>query len=298
MTNESIKLIKLCKLYGLENATGFTNTYVEEIKLFKVSSNDELMPLLYKKGFSFIGQGRKIGYINNIKFEHGYMDYLVISSPQPVECETYIMGNEPLIGIYINLDMNRLQKVVTKFTQFKTINNTSKDVNFSITCNNRTEVVQELFLKLLTMLEDKIESEILYDGLLDELYYRILQSSSGSMLIQLCQKNSNLSKISRVIDYIIEHTEENIELNDMAKLADMSVNNFHKLFKQAMNDTPIQYIKKIRLEKAKQLILYNKIKVVDASQTVGYESVSQFSREFKRYFGCPPSQINNINLLK
>ena len=80
----------------------------------------------------------------------------------------------------------------------------------------------------------------------------------------------------------------------MAKLADMSVNNFHKLFKQAMNDTPIQYIKKIRLEKAKQLIAYNNMKVIEASNAVGYDNVSQFSREFKRYFGHPPSTIKKV----
>lgn len=294
MTNDSIQLINLCKLYGLENKNGFANTYIDEIKLFKVSSNEELMPLLYKKGFSFVGSGKKIGYINNVKFEHGYLDYLVISSPQPVECETYIMGNEPLVGIYINLNMNRLQKVVKKFTQFDSSDKINKEVSFSITCNNRTDVIQNIYEKFLLILENKIESDILANGLLDELYYRILQSNSGSMLIQLCQKDSNLSKISRAIDYIVENIEQKIDLDEMSKLADMSVNNFHKLFKQAMNDTPIQYIKKIRLEKAKQLILYNNMKVVEASNTVGYDNVSQFSREFKRYFGRSPSQINKV----
>ncbi|MGB7401614.1 MAG: AraC family transcriptional regulator [Arcobacter sp.] len=295
MTNDSMQLTNLCKLYGLENKNGFANTYIEEIKLFKVSSNEELMPLLYKKGFSFVGSGKKIGYINNVKFEHGYLDYLVISSPQPVECETYIMGDEPLVGIYITLDMNRLQKVVKKFTQFDSSDKIDKEVGFSITCNNRTDVIQNIYGKFLAILEDEIESDILANGLLDELYYRILQSNSGSMLIQLCQKDSNLSKISRVIDYIVENIEQKIDLDEMAKLADMSVNNFHKLFKQAMNDTPIQYIKKIRLEKAKQLIAYNNnMKVIEASNAVGYDNVSQFSREFKRYFGHPPSTIKKV----
>ncbi|RXJ80314.1 AraC family transcriptional regulator [Arcobacter sp. F2176] len=294
MTNDSMQLTNLCKLYGLENKNGFANTYIEEIKLFKVSSNEELMPLLYKKGFSFVGSGKKIGYINNVKFEHGYLDYLVISSPQPVECETYIMGDEPLVGIYITLDMNRLQKVVKKFTQFDSSDKIDKEVGFSITCNNRTDVIQNIYGKFLAILEDEIESDILANGLLDELYYRILQSNSGSMLIQLCQKDSNLSRISRVIDYILENIEQKIDLDEMAKLADMSVNNFHKLFKQAMNDTPIQYIKKIRLEKAKQLIAYNNMKVIEASNAVGYDNVSQFSREFKRYFGHPPSTIKKV----
>ena len=291
MENELLKLTKLCELYGLDKKDGFSDTYIDEIKLFKVSSNDQLMPLLYKKGFSFVGQGKKIGYINDIKFEHGSTDYLVITSPQPVECETYILGEQELIGIYVNLNMARLQRVVRKFSKFFNTESRNKEIVFSITCNIKTDVIQQIYLRLITVLENKSEANMLCDGLLDELYYRILQSNNGTMLEQLCQENSNISKISRVTEYIVHNIEKKISLNDMARLADMSINNFHRLFKQALNDTPIQYIKKIRLYKAKQLILYNNMKAVEAAEVVGYENTSQFSREFKRYFGIPPSKI-------
>jgi len=288
--NDLTKLEQLCERYGLDKKDGFSDTYVEEIKLFKVSSNDDLMPLLYNKGFSFIGQGKKIGYINDVRFEHGYTDYLVISSPQPVECETYILGDEPLIGIYINLDMNRLQRVVRKYSQFVE-EEKSKEITFSITCNIRTQVIEEIYIKLLNILDNEAESCMMCDGLLDELYYRILQSSNGAMLALLCQENSNVSKISRTVEYIIKNIDQKISLDEMARLADMSINNFHKLFKQALNDTPVQYIKKIRLYKARQLIIYDNMKTVDAAHEVGYDSTSQFSREFKRYFGISPSKI-------
>jgi len=294
MNNDLTQLEQLCKLYGLDKKNGFSNTYIDEIKLFKVSSNDELTPLLYNKGFSFIGQGKKIGYINEVRFEHGYTDYLVISSPQPVECETYILGDEPLIGIYINLDMNRLHRVVRNYSKFSKENKRSKEITFSITCNNRTEIIQDIYIRLLNILDSQAESSMMGDGLLDELYFRILQSTNGSMLELLCEENSNVSKISRTVEYIIKHIDQKISLDEMARLADMSINNFHKLFKQALNDTPVQYIKKIRLYKARQLIIYNNMKTVDAAQEVGYDSTSQFSREFKRYFGISPSKIKNI----
>ncbi len=294
INNDLTKLEQLCETYGLDTKDGFSDTYVDEVKLFKVSSNDDLMPLLYNKGFSFIGQGKKIGYINDVRFEHGYTDYLVISSPQPVECETYILGDEPLIGIYINLDMNRLQRVVRKYSKFVSENKKSKEITFSITCNIRTEVIQEIYIRLLNILTDEAESNMMSDGLLDELYYRILQSSNGAMLALLCEENSNVSKISRTVEYIIENIDQKISLDEMARLADMSINNFHKLFKQALNDTPVQYIKKIRLYKARQLIIYNNMKAVDAAQEVGYDSTSQFSREFKRYFGVSPSKIKDM----
>jgi len=294
INNDLTKLEQLCETYGLDTKDGFSDTYVAEVKLFKVSSNDDLMPLLYNKGFSFIGQGKKIGYINDVRFEHGYTDYLVISSPQPVECETYILGDEPLIGIYINLDMRRLQRVVRKYSKFMSENKKSKEITFSITCNIRTEVIQDIYIRLLNILTNEAESNMMSDGLLDELYYRILQSNNGAMLAQLCEENSNVSKISRTVEYIIENINQKISLDEMARLADMSINNFHKLFKLALNDTPVQYIKKIRLYKARQLIIYNNMKAVDAAQEVGYDSTSQFSREFKRYFGVSPSKIKDM----
>lgn len=291
MTNEIIKLKELCELFSLNEKDGFSNTYIDDIKLFKVSSNDQLSPLFYNKGFSFVGQGRKIGYKNNAKFEHGSSDYLVICSPEAIQCETYILGDEPLIGIYINLDMNRLQRVVRKYSKFKHKNKKNKELSFSITCNIRTEIIQEIYMKLLNILNSEIDSNILADGLLDELYYRILQSTNGPMLELMCEQNSDVSKISRAVEYIIENIDKKISLDEMARLTDMSVNNFHKLFKQALNDTPVQYMKKIRLYKARQLIIYNNLRTVDAAQVVGYDSTSQFSREFKRYFGVSPSKI-------
>ncbi len=88
--------------------------------------------------------------------------------------------------------------------------------------------------------------------------------------------------------------DEKISIEEMAKMAQMSVNNFHKIFKEALNDSPIQYVKKIRLNRARHLILYEGMKAVDASYSVGYDSPTQFSREFKRYFGVTPSNIGTL----
>ena len=189
--------------------------------------------------------------------------------------------------------MTRLQRVVRNFSEFNKTKVNNK-ISLTVTCNIRTDVIQNIYLRLIDILDNKSESNMLSDGLLDELYYRILQSDNGYMLEQLCLENSNVAKISRAVEYIITNIEKKISLDEMARLSDMSINNFHKLFKEVLNDTPIQYIKKIRLNKAKQLILYNNKKVIDAAQTVGYENVSQFSREFKRYFGVSPSKINTL----
>jgi len=290
--DEDLELLnRLCKLYELPEQSAYVDTYINEVKFFKVTDNEKLAPLFYKKGFSFIAHGKKIAYVNHEEFEHGKTDYLIVCSPQAVECQTFILGDEPLIGIYITLNTNRLNKVIKKFLKEETILK-PKDNSFStVTCSIKTDVINKILFKILKALECKTESAILADGLLDELYLRILQSEKGYMLEQLTLENSKLSKVSNVIEYVVNNLDKKITLEDMAKKAEMSVNNFHKLFKEAQHDTPVQFIKKIKLSKAKQLIVYDNKKAIEASELVGYSSFSQFSREFKRHFGESPSKI-------
>jgi len=290
--NEELEILnKLCELYKIDEKNGFIDTHIEEIKLFKITNNEQLAPLFYNKGFSFIGHGKKIAYVNDETYEYGKTDYLIVCSPQAVECETFILGDEPLIGIYVNLNINRLNKIVKEFLKQEEVIKPKDNIFQTVTCNIKTKVMDDIFIKILKTLENKTESKILSNGLLDELYFRILQSEKGYMLEQLSLQNSNLSKISNVIQYVVNNIDKKITLEDMAQKADMSVNNFHKLFKEAQNDTPIQFIKKIRLNKAKQLIIYENHKAIEASESVGYSNFSQFSREFKRYFGESPSKI-------
>ncbi len=151
-----------------------------------------------------------------------------------------------------------------------------------------------MYARLLNALLDPVESEMVGSSILDELYYRILQSENGYILRQLCEQNSSFARVSKVVEYLHSKLNEKISIEEMAEMTDMSVNNFHRVFKEAINDTPIQYIKKIRLGKARQMILYNSMKAVDASYSVGYDSPTQFSREFKRYFGVSPSKVGTL----
>ncbi len=192
MEDKLTQFDELCKIYGLDTQNGFRDTYIEDIKLFKVSKNEQLAPLFYNKGFSFIGHGRKIGYVNNTKFEQGQTDYLLICSPQAIECETFIVGEESLVGVYINLNINRLNRIVKKHSLLCKAPKVMNPASFSITCNNRTPIIEDIYLRLIGVLNNELESHMLGDGLLDELYYRILQSDNGHMLKQLCQQNSTL----------------------------------------------------------------------------------------------------------
>lgn len=286
-------LKELTKIFGLEDNQGYVDTYIEEVKFFKITSNEELMPLLYNRGFSFIGYGKKIGYIQDKKFEHNSNDFLLITSPQPIECETFTYDN-CMMGIYINLNMARLNRINSQIGELETSKTSKKSTPFSVIKNKRTKDIDEIYIKLIKTLLNPLDSKIIGEYILDELYYKILISEEGKVLKQLCEQDSHFSKVSKVVEYIHSNLKEKISAEELSLIANMSVNNLHKIFKKAMNDTPIQYIKKIRLNKARQLILYEKMKAVDVSYEVGYDSPTQFNREFKRYFGVTPSKIHTL----
>jgi AraC-like DNA-binding protein len=122
-----------------------------------------------------------------------------------------------------------------------------------------------------------------------ELLYRLLHSRLGPMLRQFAHRDSRLSRVRRAIDWIRAHANEPIRTESLADIAAMSVPAFHRHFKAATAMTPLQFQKALRLQEARRLLLADS-DVTATAFAVGYESASQFSREYSRMFGIPPSR--------
>lgn len=295
MENENIKLIKnICNNHNPLDKEGFFDTFIDDIKVFKVSRPIQMIDLSYNIGVLFLVDGQKYGYMEDEIVLNTPEKYLMITAPQPSECGINAYKEVSLIGLYINFDLTRLQKVVSKLNELSSENFSKKGkLNSAALCEKSLDI-ENVFVRILKALQREVESKMLEDELLNELYFRMLQDKYGFMLQELCAQNSSFSRISKVVKLIHSKMEKKISIDEMARLADMSSTSFHKLFKEALNDTPVQYIKKVRLEKARQLILHENNKAVEASQKVGYDSPTQFNREFKRYFGITPSKIKEL----
>ena len=295
MENENIKLIKnICNNHNSLDKEGFFDTFIDDIKVFKVSRPIQMIDLSYNIGVLFLVDGQKYGYMEDEIVLNTPEKYLMITAPQPSECGINAYKEVSLIGLYINFDLTRLQKVVSKLNELSSENFSKKGkLNSAALCEKSLDI-ENVFVRILKALQSEVESKMLEDELLNELYFRMLQDKYGFMLQELCAQNSSFSRISKVVKLIHSKMEKKISIDEMARLADMSSTSFHKLFKEALNDTPVQYIKKVRLEKARQLILHENNKAVEASQKVGYDSPTQFNREFKRYFGITPSKIKEL----
>jgi transcriptional regulator GlxA family with amidase domain len=122
-------------------------------------------------------------------------------------------------------------------------------------------------------------------------YYRALCGSQAQMLYALARGDNTFSQVAGVISMMEAKYSEKIDVQQLADSARMSVSAFHKAFKEVTADSPLQYLKKIRLARARDMIVQQNMKAYLAAEAVGYESPSQFSREFKRHFHQSPAEF-------
>lgn len=144
--------------------------------------------------------------------------------------------------------------------------------------------------RLLDVMERPLDARILGKQIIREILYHVLTGPRGGALLALVSRQTHFSLISRVLKRIENKYTENLNVEQLAAEANMSVSAFHHNFKSVTSTSPLQYLKTYRLHKARMMIIHDGMKASAAAMQVGYESASQFSREFKRYFGVTPGE--------
>jgi len=268
----------------------FKDSKLPGVRFFMTTRQSPREPLIFKPGIFIIAQGRKVGYLGDKVFQFDCNNYLVTSIPTPFECASYGSPEEPILGIYIDINMSTLHELISVLNQGNSDNNSH--FNTQLNCLGPAELDKEMenaVIQLLKCLNNDIEAQILGPGLVKEVLYRALCGNQAPSLYALAKHNCNFARISHALNSIHKDYACKLDVEKLSQLANMSVSTFHRVFKEVTSESPVQYLKKIRLTKAKDLIHNENKKVYMAADQVGYESISQFSREFKRYFGCNPA---------
>ncbi len=281
----------LCEYYGIADQTNRVHTLLPGVRIFRIDRYHRLAPQMYEQGIVIIFQGNKIGHLNQHQFGYDVERCLIVTTPYPISCETFASPETPLMGINIDIDINVISELVSimqsEHPYWKT-----EDTRCGVATSQMTEAMYLCMLELLSILHNPLDTKVLGTALLRRFFYYLLQSDQGYLLAHYCEQDSSLAKIASVLSFIQGNYAQKLNVNDLAEMAGMSVSVFHKVFKQVVTDPPLQYIKKIRLNHAKTHMLQEGLAANLAAQRVGYESAAQFSREFKRYFGVPPSRID------
>ena len=152
----------------------------------------------------------------------------------------------------------------------------------------------EAVSRLLRALESPADCRILGPGAVKEILYHILRGEQGSFLRALALRGSGSHRISQIVRYLQENYNQSLDISSIARFAGMGNSTLHHVFEKIVGQSPIQYLKKVRLHQARLMIVSNGLNASEAAYKVGYNNASQFSREFKRQFGLPPSRAAEI----
>lgn len=251
-------------------------------------------PLLYDAGIVVIGQGHKVGYLGGRRFEYDANSCLVLGVPVPFECEVRASPEEPLLGIRIDVDIASLHSLVARFRGRLGFEEQSGGARAGVEPVDMEGALLDATTRLVECLNDPMDREVVGPAAVDEIIYRVLRSDQGHVLYALTQHHTPYASISRALERMHRDYRETLSIEELAKESAMSASSFHRAFKQVTGESPLQYLKKLRLLKAKGLLVFDGKRVDEAAYDVGYVSASQFSREFKRYFKVPPSEAQSL----
>ena len=274
------------KVNALKDNEENLSLLLPDIRLLYGTQPGTRTPVMYQPGIVFLFSGHKIGYINERTFRYDTNEYLLLTVPLPFECETFATPEVPLAGLRLNVDILQLQELLMDI---------GEDALFqpSMASSGINSLSDEILCaaeRLLDVMERPLDARILGKQIIREILYHVLTGPCGGALLALVSRQTHFSLISRVLKRIESQYTENLSVDRLAAEANMSVSAFHHNFKSVTSTSPLQYLKSYRLHKARMLMIHDGMKASAAAMRVGYESASQFSREFKRYFGMTPGE--------
>lgn len=275
--------------YGFNDLEGIRETAIPNVWFYRSSKGNQRQPFVYQSGIIVMGKGHKHIHIGNQPVHYGPDDYLVVGVPMPLECEAFPEDDAPLLGLTINVDSTLLHRLVNELeaANFQAPDKSNQD-GFGLTSVTMADDMLDSCKRLMLALHSDLDTKLLGESLLNEIVYRVLTGTEGHVLFNLAHHDGQYARVAKAMNKMHQSYADGLTVQHLAEEANMSVSAFHSAFRKVTLESPLQYLKKVRLNKAKELIQLEGRRVNDAAHSVGYTSTSQFSREFKRHFNMTP----------
>jgi len=260
------------------------------VGIYRASKPHSKKAELFPRAIGILGQGSKISYVGGKAFDYSVGKYLSVFLPMPIESViTEASLEKPMLMVGIRLDMHKIASLMLRIEQVEpVVKKPANEAPSSIFAAPLHNDLLNPVIRLLKVLKDPTDTAILADTILDEVYYRLLRSESAYSLRYMLQRREEIQQIARAVEHIHQYIDQDISVEELTDLANMSKSAFYRSFKEVMHMAPLQYAKSMKLHKAQALILGGK-RANEAGYLVGYNSPAQFSREYKRQFGYAPS---------
>ena len=235
---------------------------------------------------TLIVQGKKEIFLGEETYPYRAGQYQVLSVALPISgCVVEATPDEPCLMLKLSLDLVQLCDLVAQMG-FSSVGQENSVRGLCV--SNADATLIECVLRLVKLLETPQDIPILAPMMLRELYYHLLVGEQSGAMRQIATSGSSMQRIASAIQLIKAEFNQSLRIEDLANRVKMSPSSFHQHFKQVTSMSPLQYQKQLRLLEARRLMLTEDFDAIAAAHQVGYESPSQFSREYSRMFGAPP----------
>jgi AraC-like DNA-binding protein len=267
---------------------GRVATAIPFLSLLHASQPTPVTRGVLKPSCCMILQGTKRLHLAAEVLDYGPGEYLVVSVDLPAAGHVVVASSDqPYLLLNIELDPQEIAAVVLEAQ----LSMESPQPVRGAFIGRSDAPLQEALYKLVRLLDAPApEATFLAVGLKREIIYRLLTGANGRQLYQNIVLDQQDRGISKAIAWLKDHYAEPVKVEDLAQATNMSVSSLHHRFKAVTTMGPMQYQKQLRLQQARTLLLQGDIDASTAAYKVGYESQSQFSREYRRLFGAPPMQ--------
>jgi AraC-like DNA-binding protein len=265
---------------------GFTYSCVNGVKLMRASRPMPRHPVMYEPSIVIVCQGRKRGFLGGQSYVYDAQQYLVLSVPLPFECETEASVEEPFLGIAIDVDLAMVAELLMLLEDSRT---ETYDEPRGIYSTPLDPTLCDAVERLLEALAAPLDARVLAPSIVREICYRVLTGVQGHAIRAALTHQQHFGRIAKALRRIHSDYDRALDVDTLAREAGMSLAVFHAQFKIVTSTSPMQYVKTTRLHQARLLMLQDGVNASVAAARVGYESASQFSREFKRFFGLTPT---------
>lgn len=273
---------------ALAPVEGYNPTALPSVRVLRSDRPLSRTPVLYDPGIVIVCQGCKRGYFGPRTYVYDADQYLAVSVPVPFTMETDASADAPLLALYLHLDFSLAAELTLEIDRQG--GSASAAQPQSMMSSPLNAAMQMSLERLLRALADPMESALLGPQLLRELYYRVLTGPQGPVMRSALSLQGRFGKIAKALQCIHATYAQPLDVTRLAQAAGMSPPSFHSHFKAVTCTSPMQYLKSTRLHQARLLMVREGMTAAAACHAVGFESTSQFSREFKRLFGLTPAK--------
>lgn len=266
---------------------GIANTAIDCLHFYKVTTAGVRTASVYTPCVCFIVQGSKEMTLENEVYKYSDLNYLAVSVELPATgCVVTAKPEKPYMCVQVDIDPIQISDIISK-SGIEIVPETATDRGVFV--GEMDEGITDSVLRLVKLLDSPQDAQFLAPLVTAELFYRLLTSPNGRRIAKLAVAGGNMQKIAEVIKNLKTNLSKSFSVEELAQMANMSQSTFHHHFKEVTAMSPLQFQKKLRLTEARRIMIAETADAASTAYRVGYESPSQFSREYSRMFGAPPA---------